>query len=287
MLATAHLSLRLARLKRPVVYECLDIHRLMVREGLIGRLFRGAERALMKRSAALWVSSPGFLREYFDKYQGGICKTELLENRIPPHPALGARPSPAREVGAPLRIGWFGNLRCARSLDLLIALARAFGDQVHLEFHGYPALGEIPDFDARVQAEPNIIYGGRYRAPDDLARLYDKVDLVWSGDFMDAGANSDWLLPNRIYEGGYFHCPPIAPAACETGRWIAARGTGFVIDEPIEESLPNLVKSLINDPEPINIARSKLASLPFDTFVQPNGTLASRLAGIAGKNVDE
>lgn len=275
MLATAMLARRLCNLKTPVIYECLDVHRLLVRKDFIGILFRKLEGYLLKGTSALWVSSPGFLRNYFDIYHKDKFFAQLIENRMTAGGALVARPQSACEIApsGKLRIGWFGNLRCARSLRLLEGLAARFGDQIELHFHGYPALGEIPDFQSRVDVNPHIFFGGRYRAPDDLARLYDSVDVVWSGDFMDEGYNSDWLLPNRIYEGGYFACPPIAPATTETGARISRDGSGFTLVEPLEDSFPMLISDLLTNRNKVEEAQAVLLDQPDECFIQPAGTL--------------
>ncbi|MEO1468945.1 MAG: glycosyl transferase family 1 [Pseudomonadota bacterium] len=276
MLASAAAALGKGARGTPLVYECLDIHRMMVREDAVGRAMRALEGRLLRRCAAVWLSSPAFEREYFARRHASCPTVQLVENR------MAARPDdPARRGAAPdgadgrLRIGWFGNLRCARSLALLEALGQRFPDRVEIVLRGYPALGEIPDFDARVAAAPAIRYGGRYRAPDDLGDLYGGVDVVWAGDFMDAGLNSAWLLPNRLYEGGWFGCPPIAPAAAETGRWVAGRGAGFVLEEPLEETLPALVARLLEDRSPIDAARAALVALDEATFVEEEGSLAA------------
>jgi hypothetical protein len=51
-------------------------------------------------------------------------------------------------------------------------------------------------------------------------------DAVWAQDLWQSGANSDWLLPNRIYEASYFGCPSIAlaPGRRPGGGW---RRTGW------------------------------------------------------------
>ena len=152
-------------------------------------------------------------------------------------------------------------------------VASAFSGKVEIILRGYPALGEIPDFHDRVTNKPGITFAGRYEWPDDLQSLYQSVDVVWAGDFMDAGGNSDWLLPNRLYEGGWFACPAIAPVSSETGRWIADQGTGFSISEPIEKTVVDLISDLIRNPEPIYQARKALLALPDDRFIEPEGEL--------------
>ena len=48
-----------------VVYECLDIHRMLLSNGLHGRLFRSLESKLWRDVDLLLTSSPAFIRNYF------------------------------------------------------------------------------------------------------------------------------------------------------------------------------------------------------------------------------
>ena len=274
MLACAFLAKRHARLKTPVIYESLDIHRLLTRSDLIGSGMRWLERSLLKRTAGLVVSSPGFIRNHFEKRYPGDYRAFVVENRLAAGAAYGARTSSARSTGGRLRLGWVGNLRCQRSLDLLCQLADEFPDDLEVRLHGLPARTEIPVFEPVIEARANVTYFGRYRSPEDLAGIYDGLDVVWAGDFMEAGYNSVWLLPNRIYEGGYYCTPSIAPAETETAAWLDQHGCGFVLDEPLGQTLRELVARLIDDRAPIAERASVLAGLPQETFIQPPGFLA-------------
>lgn len=268
----AVLAMRMTGVNRPFVYECLDIHRLMHRKGAAGAIMRRLERLVLERSSLLTVSSPAFLRRYFDVHHPGRFNARLIENRIADTPALGERPAPFERKTPPLRIGWFGVLRCARSLALMEALAERFGDRVEIAMAGYPD-HQLPHFHERVRRRLAMRYRGRYRSPEDLALLYGAVDVVWAGDFHDAGFNSQWLLPNRLYEGGYFGTPAIAPENSETGRWIDARGGGFTVAEPLEAALPDLIEALLAAPERVSAARHRLLALPRTAFVQPAGEM--------------
>ena len=280
MLACAFEAKRRAGLATPVIYECLDVHRLLTRQDPVGMAMRGLERALVSRCARIWVSSPGFLEHHFDCHHDGHYAADLLENRLPASSDFGPRPDAATaRAPGPLRLGWVGNLRCARSFALLLALADRYGEAVEIHLHGQPARREIPVFEPEIEARANMTYHGRYNAPADLAGIYAGLDAVWAGDFMEAGANSVWLLPNRIYEGGYFAVPPIAPTGTQTAAWIEARGTGITLAEPLEETLPALLGELIAEPAPLAAARARLAALDSAGFVEPRG----HLAGLIGK----
>ena len=212
----------------PLVYECLDVHHRLTGAGAGARLLRAVERRLLGKCSLIVISSPAFEREHFVRHHAGCCPTFLAENRLIEGDAFPAeRPDPSRHGrDGPLRIGWFGNLRCRRSFDLLAGLAAAFPDRLRVVLRGYPAPGVFGDFEALVARHPGMVYEGRYRAPQDLARIYSQVDLVWAADWYEAGANSLWLLPNRLYEGGYFGVPALAPAGTETASWLEARGAG-------------------------------------------------------------
>lgn len=278
MLATAFLAKRYARLKTPVIYEALDVHRLLTRKDLIGLALRRAEGALLKRTKRLVVSSPGFLKNYFEVRHRGQYRASLVENRLAAGADYGPRPdrtAPPRPALEPLRIGWVGVLRCRRSLGLLVDLARALGPKVQIILHGMPALTEIPDFHERIKDVPNVAFHGRYKAPEDLAGIYGGLDVVWAGDFMEAGHNSVWLLPNRLYEGGYYAVPAIAPEGTQTAKWINQRCAGFTLSEDLSCTLPGLVRSLIADRGLIAVKRSHLLDLPETTFVAGRGELAA------------
>lgn len=273
MLLVAIEARRRAKIQTPIVYECLDIHRFVARDDAIGAIFRRIERSALRQCVDLWVSSPAFLSEYFAVFHADKYNARLLENRLQAPP--GPRPSktPLKSGAQKLRIGWFGNLRCARSLSLLCQIANSHSDTVEIVLRGYPAMAEIPDFHKIVRAQPGLTFSGRYQWPDELASIYAGVDVVWAGDFMDAGKNSDWLLPNRLYEGGWYACPPIAPAGSQTGKWIIGHESGFTLNEPLEETLAALITSLVAEFAPISKARDCLLSLPTDVFIEPTGML--------------
>lgn len=276
MLWLAHWARRMARSSAPLVFECLDIHRFMTRNDPLGAAMRSVERGLLKDVSLVVVSSPAFVREYFDVHQPNRVRPLLIENRLPWGFDYGARPAGAYAGAGPIRIGWFGNLRCKRSMSLLLALAERLPERVHVSLRGAPARTELPDFEARIAGRANVSFGGRYAWPAELASIYADVDVVWAGDFHDPGANSKWLLPNRLYEGGYYAAAPVAPADSETGRWIDAHGFGFTLAEPLEQTLPAFLASL--DRARIGERRARLLAANSDVFLQPKDELKAVFA---------
>ncbi len=306
MVVLALIARAFAGRRVPVVYECLDVHGLMTRGGL-GALARWVERRALARVALLVVSSPGFISQYFVARQGYAGPWHLLENKlaldVPPPP----RPLPkhfdllsqrkalplakprtcfafrgdltksrnviAERPGEPLVLGWVGAIRCPRSFALLLEAADALPDTLEIRVNGTLHDHAIPGFAEAVAQRLNIRFCGAYAYPEGLAAAYAGLDLVWAQDLWQGGANSDWLLPNRIYEASWFGCPSLAVAGTETGRRVTASGLGFTLAEPTAEALIGCLQRL--SPDDILACRKALLARPDQDFRQAAGELES------------
>lgn len=226
-----------------LVYECLDIHRLMLRQDRIGQAMRAVEQRLMRHVDVLVTSSPAFLRNHF-AIQGAPTAL-LVENKVfaPGLADFGQSPV-LQQQPDPVRIGWFGALRCSKSLIALDALSRHFGGQLEVELRGRPALTEFEDFHGTTSASPHLEFGGAFTYPDDLADIYSGVHFVWAIDFFEEGLNSNWLLPNRLYEGCLNGAIPIALAGTETAAFIERLGIGVVVPDIEQQTLVALFESM-------------------------------------------
>jgi succinoglycan biosynthesis protein ExoL len=245
----ALLGKRISGSKAPLVLELADIQPAMVGQGAVSRVFRAIERFVLRRTALLVTTSPGFVREYFQPIQNHRGEIFLLENKVYPSSAL----PPSRSGGAPVEggkpwvVGCFGAFRCRRSLELMRALATHPQSKVRFVLRGYPAGTITDEFHPLIEGVPGITFAGPYQYPKDLAAMYQGVDFNWAFDESDPNGNSAWLLPNRIYEGGCFGVPAIAANETETGRWISSNHLGWTFGEPLEKSLAEFFATL--DPD--------------------------------------
>lgn len=268
----------------PVIYECLDIHRLLLGENMVSRAMRGAERVLGRRSALLMTSSPAFQRNYFTRFRQIDAPVALLQNKVlelAEQPADLPMVAVAPADGKPWRIGWFGALRCRKSLDLLSAFTRRMGGRFEVVLRGRPAYREFADFDRLVAAEPYIRFEGAYRNPEDLARIYGEVHFSWAIDFFEEGLNSNWLLPNRLYEGCRYGTVPIAMRQTETGRFLADRHLGLLLGEPSVDALQACMGAI--DVEAYATARNRVWAEDRGTWVcdlRDCRALVERLKGL-------
>ena len=279
MLAVAAAARARYRPDATLIYECLDIHRLMTAPGAAGRFLRGLERYLLSGCTGLMVSAPAFITNHFEASAKRLPEVLLVENKML-RLELGGMPRHFRRPdGPPWRIGWFGVIRCQRSLHMLADLARALPGLVEIDIRGRVATTAVPDFDAVVASTPAMSFGGPYDRQRDLAAMYGGVHFVWSIDYFEAGTNSDWLLPNRLYEGGVFGAVPLALGAVATGAWLSGRHAGIVLPDPPGPALRARLAALSG--ADYAALAAQLAAIPESDFLAETAeckTLIARLA---------
>jgi len=263
MLAIAVRGRSLARPAPAIIYESLDIHRLLLRQDLIGSPLRTLEGWLSRRASALFTSSPAFVSGYFNRFSKVKLPIRLVENKILDIGTV-AHPPSTRTADRPWIIGWFGMIRCRKSLHILADLARQSGGTIEVVIRGRPSPDQFGDFEKLVTSMPGVRFLGPYK-PEDLGAMYGSAHFSWAIDMFEEGLNSSWLLPNRLYEGGAYNCVPIAIDAVETGHFIKRLGIGVPLKEPLSNSLAEFFKNLT--PEKYWALAEAAAQVPRATWV--------------------
>ena len=284
---------RVSRSRAPLIYEIFDVNRVCTDPGLRGFVVRQLERWLLRHVDLLVVSSPHFFSAYFERVLGYRGDWTLFENKVPRcvHDQLARRLPATSETALaarPWRIGWFGYLDDEQSWEILRRLAEALPKDVIIQVRGI----QYSDFDmegflADVGRLDNVCYGGPYRNPEDLADMYNAVDLVWSADCNAPAANSKWLLTNGLYEAGYFGKPVLGMSSNAVGEFLISHGTGWCLKEPIAESVIELIRGL--SPEAYAAKRSEILKQRSRLFIETDEideicrTLRRRQSGAASR----
>lgn len=238
MLAIAVRGRNMCKKKQVLVYESLDIHRLLLKKNIIGKLLRKLEGWLTKDASLLITSSPAFISEYFEAMSQVKLPIKLIENKVFPYDEKNkAVIHPANIPPLPWKIGWFGAIRCRKSLDVLSDLVKLSQGNVEVIIRGRPSLDQFDDFYKTTSSVAGVKFLGEYKNPDDLAEIYSEVHFTWAIDMFEENLNSSWLLPNRLYEGCLHGSVPIAIEHVETGRFINMLGIGVCIKEARSENL--------------------------------------------------
>ncbi len=230
-----------------MVYECLDVHESLTKKTVSARVLRWVERRILKRCDLLVVSSPGFMKRYFEPVQTYKGRSFLVENKLHIDSSTIKRPdvhTNPKSDNKPIKLVWAGILRCHKTLDLMKALANTLRDDIDIHFWGKISHFLIPDFEDQIKNISNITFHGSYSWPEGLEKVYRDADLVWSQELSWGGYNSDWLIPNRIYEASYFNTLSLAVAGTQTAECVNLNELGYVLPDAKIKTLIHLITNL-------------------------------------------
>lgn len=220
----------LVRLIRPrirVVMEAGDVRGVMVR-GRGATVLRALERLLLRGVELVVTTSTGFRDEYFVGIQSVPAeRIAVIENKVDDDVVHMARTLPASaHCGAPVVIGYYGLIRCRRSWEVLRRLADSAPDRFRVVVWGRLAL----DDDVQADRVPSAMsYRGAYRYPDDLAKIYREIDVVWVAH-AHGETNRRWARANRFYDACCFGRPLIGQTDTLDGMEIERLGIGQCIE---------------------------------------------------------
>ncbi len=230
-------SARIGIHPRPkLVYEVGDIVEVFLRSGIVARFWRALERLVLDRTDLLVATSEAFIREYFKPIHGHrLPATLVIENkpRLVRRPGSESDQRPDPTTGGCFRIGWFGLLRCTRSMEILSNLVRESDGRFELTLRGLGMAGLDPADWA--DSSQSISFGGTYVAPNELPEMYAGVDLIW-GCFPlldDDGCerlSGKWARTNRFYEACFFRRPLVSRCDSEDGREVEQHRIGLCVD---------------------------------------------------------
>ena len=259
-------------LNRPVIVEVGDIRKVQVVPGLRGCIVRKLDRSVVNACRLLVATAPGFVDGYYRQWLHVKTPALVLENKLEAQIAGGNQVQVPRRmegqplVDRPLRIGYFGVLRCDWSWQVLEVLALSRPSEVEIVVAGYPM--RSVDLPERAKKLSNVEFLGEFRSPQDLPALYGDVDLVWGcyprpeqGDW-----NWRWARTNRFYESCFFQRPIIALAGSSDAAEVERYGIGMTLGSgaTIERAVDAL-----SGITPDNLARwqENLSKLPHKLYV--------------------
>ena len=226
---------------RPVrVYEVGDIRDVMVQPGLLSTLLRQGEKVLVRAADTVVVTSKRYVTDYYEQMLGMTpAKFQVVENKLAldltrdaNDDAKNDRPTPR----LPLRIGYFGLLRCEWSWKVLTQAARLADGRLQVVFRGLALVP--PHLVEAARRSEHVEIHATYRSPADLPALYRDIDLAWVGYSGPWHQNNwRWKRTNRFYEAAAFGRPMLGSEGTEDAKAISALGIGQSFrPETVDES---------------------------------------------------
>jgi succinoglycan biosynthesis protein ExoL len=228
-----------------IVYEVPDIRELFFSPSLAGKLIRWVEKTVIPRIDLLIVTSPEFVSEYFIRLRKiHVSDYLIIENKIHCKKIQHSGTQSDQTIltnKQKVRIGYFGVLRCAATLDCLIELAEKNQFEIILRGIFMPATRH---YESIIRDLNFIHYLSSYKVPEDLSCIYSSVDVIWAAYPFSKKETGNHLFArtNRFYESLFFKKPCIVQKG--TADASKAKLLGNIAIEVDLKDIPQTIKEL-------------------------------------------
>lgn len=197
----------LYKLPLSIVYEIGDIRNIQTKSSIFGRVTRWLDKLMIRQVDLTVATSIGYIKGYYIQWVGEKLRYYIIENKLESKYKVQKKIYPAVKK-TKIKIGYFGVLRCIRSIEILCMLAKSQQENFEIIIAG---VFQDENCKRLISGITNINYIGAYKSPNDLDTLYSHVDIVWACYPFpaDDDENWKWARTNRFYESCYYSTPMI------------------------------------------------------------------------------
>ena len=222
-----------------LIFEIPDLREIFFSKSLFSFISVKMIKVTLKKVPIVVVTSELFVSKYFKNNEIDVNKYFEIENKV--HLSQNV-PGAGKETRSLITIGYFGVIRCERSLEVLLKFLDT-SQRCQLVIYGY--FMKIPEeIKNTILSHPKINYRGEYKSPDDLSTIYEEIDISWIA-YPYAHGNEDgnyrYARTNRYYEAGFFKKPMIASHRSGDAKYVKELKFGMVLNlGNVQDSLGKL-----------------------------------------------
>ena len=242
----------------------------------IFKLFFKMDIGVIKRSYVTVLTSEGFLNYLVEK---GIKipknKFLVLPNKMTYDILDFDRNRDEVNKKKGLRFGFVGILRFPNTILRFIKLIAEKYPEYTFIYYGDGGLKE--EYLELTEMYPNIEYGGSFKNPDDLKRIYNDFDLHLACYDKSTGLNQKIAEPNKLYESIYFGTPIIATKGTFLGNRVKELGIGYRIDASNNNSIIKFLESL--NLKELNSFKKNMLEIPNSDLIIDHSSLIEKIEG--------
>ena len=223
---------------RAYVYEESDMPYTRIQNKTVRKWLSNIDKRIITKSLLTVMTSEGFIDYHFgDERPHNIV---VIPNRV--NPALLEMPYQRMDFDINhLSIAFVGGFRYTSVINFATVIAEHFPQH---EFHAYGIILEHgEELNALCEKYGNIHFHGKFRNPDDLPSIYEKIDLVLS-TYDATYINAQYAEPNKMYEAIFFRIPIIVSSNTFLAKKVSRLGIGYHINALNKQEIISFVNKL-------------------------------------------
>ena len=251
--------------RRPYIYEESDMPYTNFRKKMKRRWFSWIDRNIIKKSLLTVMTSEGFIDYHFGEERPN--NIVVVPNRVNPK-LLGMTYNKNNINLDHLSIAFVGGFRYKSVINFATVIAENFPQH---EFHAYGIILEHgEELKALCEKYSNVHFHGKFRNPDDLPSIYEKIDIVLAS-YDATSINAQFAEPNKMYEAIFFRTPIVVSSNTFLAKKVSKLGIGYHINALDEKEIFSFINGLSE--KDINGKIKALESLPQEYAINKNPEL--------------
>lgn len=247
------------------IYEISDILYSNKRYNLIRWLIRYIDFLLIKKSLLTILTSEGF-KYYIIKNKKYPNNVLIQPNKMASSFNLINRPKVKDIKIKEIVFGFVGAFRYPNTVFRFAKIVGEFYPNHSFYFFGDSFLTE--QVIKLSQKYNNIKYFGPFKNPDDLNKIYGKIDLVVAC-YDIKGVGERIAEPNKLYEALFYIKPIIVSKNTYVEEKVNKIKCGFSLDASIDGNIKDFIDSL--NITVIDQIRNNIAKLNLNEIIDDNG----------------
>lgn len=256
-----------------IVYEVGDLRNLATNKSVLGRLLQFIENIILQHCSLVVNTSKAFLDFHFGvNHPGLIDKTLIIENKLPESYAKSnARPI-LKPSCYPLKIGYIGLLRYESTFNPLLNTIVKHKDRYSLHIFGDGPLRALAEQSAG--QHDNIFYYGPFQNPEDLATIYNSIDVCYVV-YDNNDINVRLALPNKLYESIFFSVPILVASETALFDNVKDWNVGWAVDPRENDFLDKFFNCLSLDD--LDFKKKNASMINQDCLIENYANLHERI----------
>lgn len=251
---------------RNYIYEISDIIYANFNKPFIRSIIREVDQKLIKRSAATVMTSEGFISYLFkDNAPDNLI---VLPNKVSSFfTRIERKIAP---ISGTIRFAFIGWLRYPNTVF-------RFAEIIGKRYPDY-SFAFFGDSDYRDNAKElserydNVFFSGPFKNPEDLERIYDKVDVVVSC-YDTSTINERIAEPNKLYESMFFCKPIIVSPGTFLASQVEKYHCGYCLDASSDASIIEFLNGI--DVMDLNTISTRLYQMNAEELIDNPSPLLS------------
>lgn len=224
--------------RRSFIYEESDMPYTNLGNKMLRWFLGVVDKRIIQKSLLTVMTSEGFIDYHFGEERPN--NIVVVPNRV--NPSLMTLPYQRKEHNVNhLSFAFVGGFRYTSVLNFATVVAESFPQH---EFHVYGIVIENSDaLDSLCKKYQNVRFHGKFKNPDDLPSIYEKIDLVLA-TYDATSINAQYAEPNKMYESIFFRTPIIVSSNTFLEKKVNKLGIGYSVNALSKQEIVSFINGL-------------------------------------------